>query len=312
MNPADRNLTIEVAASGICGTDLHIYKGEYIGEFPVIPGHEFSGTVVATGSAVTHFKPGDRVAVEPNVACEDCQECRENRRHFCRNWWAVGVTAPGGMATHVTVPETAVFSIGEIDFVYGAFMEPLSCVIHGVEIAKPRLADRIAIAGAGPIGILLLRVFRATGVSWIDVIERNESRAQFVEGAGANSVFRDLSDVPRGQYDMFVDATGVPSVVEDSVDLVRPAGRILLFGVPPKDSRLTIDPFKVFNRELTILGSFTSLRNSRQAIDLIESGIVRVSDLVSHLLPLEQFARGIDLLLHPTEPTMKVMIDPRL
>ena len=114
--PGPGEVLIQVMASGICGTDIHIFNGEYLGAYPVIPGHEFSGVVVSTGALITRFKVGDRVAVEPNIACDNCIHCLNNRQNFCLNWQAIGVTLPGGMAQYVTAPEKAVFSIGDLPF----------------------------------------------------------------------------------------------------------------------------------------------------------------------------------------------------
>lgn len=96
--PAPDEVNVRVMASGICGTDVHIYRGEYLGEYPIVPGHEFSGVVEAIGERVTRVKIGDRVAIEPNISCDNCAACRSNRQNFCENWQAVGVTRPGGMA----------------------------------------------------------------------------------------------------------------------------------------------------------------------------------------------------------------------
>ena len=117
--PSETEVLIKVMASGICGTDLHIFRGEYMGDYPVIPGHEFSGLIEAVGSGVTRFKVGDRVAVEPNIACDNCYSCLNNRHNFCLNWSAIGVTRPGGMEQYVTAPEKSVFDIGEVPFELG-------------------------------------------------------------------------------------------------------------------------------------------------------------------------------------------------
>jgi len=154
MNPPQGWITIRVSASGICGTDLHIFLGEYLGDYPIVPGHEFSGDVVAIGDKVDKFHIGDRVAIEPNISCGICDACLHNRQHFCENWQAIGVTMPGGMATHVIVPQQAVFTIGDLSFEESAFMEPLSCVIHGVGLIGSALGARILLVGAGPIGML--------------------------------------------------------------------------------------------------------------------------------------------------------------
>ena len=158
---SDDEVLIKVKNTGICGTDWSIYNGWYSADkLPMIPGHEFSGVVEAVGPLVTRFQPGDRVAIEPNIACDNCYHCLNNRHNFCLNWRAVGVTQPGGMAEFVTVPEKAAFDIGSLPFEQGAFMEPLSCVLHGVERLQPDIAARVAIFGAGPIGILLLQILQ--------------------------------------------------------------------------------------------------------------------------------------------------------
>jgi len=171
--PGENEVQIKVMASGVCGTDVHILRGEYLGDYPVIPGHEFSGVVERVGERVTRFQVGNRVAVEPNIACDNCYNCLHNRQNFCLNWQAIGVTRPGGMAQYVVAPEKSVFAIGDLPFEHGAFMEPLSCVLHGIERARIRLADRVAILGAGPIGILLLQATQLQGAVQVTVVEKN-------------------------------------------------------------------------------------------------------------------------------------------
>ena len=165
----------QVMAAGICGTDIHIYRGEYLGTYPITPGHEFSGIVDAVGSGVSRFKEGDHVAVEPNISCNNCDACLNNRQNFCEQWQAVGVTRAGGMAQYVVAPENAAFLIGDLSFEEGSFVEPLSCVLHGIERARIRMGDRILILGSGPIGNLLLQSALLQGVTSITVVERNQA-----------------------------------------------------------------------------------------------------------------------------------------
>jgi threonine dehydrogenase-like Zn-dependent dehydrogenase len=139
-------------ASGIYGTDVHIFQGKYLSSYPIIPGHEFAGAVEQFGSAVTRFKAGDRVAVEPNLPCDNCVNCPNIRQNFCLNWQAVGVTRPAGMAHYVSEPEKAAFDIGNLPFEQGAFMELLSCVLHGLERLDLAVASIVLLLGAGPIG----------------------------------------------------------------------------------------------------------------------------------------------------------------
>jgi len=295
---------IKVMASGICGTDIHIYNGEYLGAYPVIPGHEFSGVVVSAGGMVTRFKAGDRVAVEPNISCDNCLHCLNNRQNFCLNWQAIGVTLPGGMEQYVTAPEKAVFNIGNLPFEQGAFMEPLSCVLHGIERAHLRLADRVAILGAGPIGNLLLQMSRLQGAAQTTMLENNPGRAELARQMGADFVFESIEDLQPEVYDVVIDATGVIPLMSRAIDFARKGGTVLLFGVPPSGELMEIEAFKIFRKGLTILSSFTSVRNSFQAVDLLRSGQINVEPLISHLLPLKEMPKAIDR-IEGREPGVK-------
>ena len=308
--PTENELLIQVMASGICGTDIHIFRGEYLGPYPVIPGHEFSGVVAAIGQAVTRFKPGDRVAVEPNIACDNCYNCLNNRQNFCLNWQAVGVTRPGGMAQYVAAPEKACFSIGSLPFEEGAFMEPLSCVLHGMQRLGPELAGKIALLGAGPIGCLILQVARLQGAAEITVAEKNRSRLEASLAFGADRLCSNLDDLQRDHYDAVIDATGALPVIARTLDFVRPGGKVLWFGVPPSGKTIPLEPFTVFRKGLTVLSSFTSVRNSTQALDLLQSGRISAAKLVSHHLPLEDFQQGIESIERSESGVMKVLIKP--
>jgi D-arabinitol dehydrogenase (NADP+) len=310
QRPGRGEILIQVKASGICGTDIHIYRGEYMGGYPVIPGHEFAGTIVETGEGVTRFKPGDRVAVEPNISCDNCANCLNNRQNFCLNWQAVGVTLPGGMAEYVIAPEKAVFDIGNLPFEEGAFVEPLSCVLHGVERAGPDLADRVAILGAGPIGCLLLQAIRLRGACEVTMVDKNPARLAATRALGAGECLESLDALKHDYYDLVVDATGAIPLMSRTIEFARYGGKVLLFGVPPNGQKLNIEAFPIFRKGLTVLSSFTSVRNSIQAVDLLTSGRIRVAELISHRLPLEEFQRGIELIEAGLENVRKVMILP--
>lgn len=308
--PKAGEVLLRVCASGICGTDIHILRGEYVGGYPVIPGHEFAGEVVAVGAGVTRVQVGSRAAVEPNIPCERCEECLNNRENFCRNWAAVGVSLPGGMAQYVLAPQQQVFDIGDLPYDQAAFVEPLSCVLHGLEQLAPRAGDKILLAGAGPIGMQLLRGLRLYGAVRVDVAERSPARLAFALRDGAGAGFADLAEAALDGYDAVVDATGVPVVMARLLDYARPGGKVLWFGVPPNGAQMTLEPFKVFRKGLAIFGTFTSRRNSYQAVDLLRSGRIRVDDLVSHRLPLEEFENGCRLIETGADGVRKVMILP--
>jgi D-arabinitol dehydrogenase (NADP+) len=308
--PGPRELMIQVMASGICGTDLHIYRGEYMGNYPVIPGHEFSGAVAAIGSQITRFKVGDRVAVEPNIACDNCVNCLNNRQNFCLNWQAIGVTLPGGMEEFVIVPERAAFPIGDLPFEIGAFMEPLSCVVHGIQRAHIGLADHVAIFGAGPIGSLMIQMARNQGAAHITVLEINPGRAELASELGADRVVASFDELYTDAYDIVIDATGAIPVMNRTIDFVRMGGTVLLFGVPPSGRNLEVEGFKIFRKGLTVLSSFTSVRNSFQAVDLLQSGQVQVGPLISHRLPLDEMPHALELIESRNPAVKKVIVQP--
>lgn len=306
-----KEILIKVMASGICGTDVHILRGGYFSNYPIIPGHEFSGIVEKVGFSISRFKMGDHVAVEPNITCDSCYNCLNNRQNFCLNWEAIGVTIAGGMSQYVIVPEKAAFLTNQIPFEHAAFMEPLSCVLHGIEKIRINSGDKVVILGAGPIGLLFLQIVPLQGASHISVIEKKMNRAKLAKQYNADQVFYDLNDLEDDYFDVVIDATGDISLMEKSVDLVRPGGKVLLFGVPTKGKRLKIEAIKIFRKGLSIFSSFTSLRNSYQALSLLENGKVNVGDIISHRLPLSEFERGVGLIEKGEEDVKKVIILPQ-
>ncbi len=304
------DVVVRVMASGICGTDVHIYRGEYLGTYPMTPGHEFSGIMEAVGPGVTRFAPGARVSVEPNVCCDNCTACLNNRQNFCENWQGIGVTRPGAMAQYVLAPEKVVFDAGTIPFTQAAFMEPLSCVLHGIESVGIRMGDRVAVIGTGPIGMLLIRSSRAWGAARFTVADLSRERLEAARRDGVEEAVTDVASLKADQFDVVIDATGAPAMLSQAIRLARPGGRILMFGVSPQGKTAAIEPFQVFRKGLSIFASYTSRRNSLQALTLIGTGRVRVDDLVSHRVALEGFEEGIHRIENRAENAMKVMVFP--
>ncbi|MCX7016263.1 MAG: zinc-binding dehydrogenase, partial [Candidatus Sumerlaeota bacterium] len=174
----------------------------------------------------------------------------------------------------------------------------------------PRLADRIALLGAGPIGLLMLKTAKVLGASEITVADKNPARLALAKKSGADRTVGDLDALPKDSYDAVIDATGAPAVIAQTVSVARPGATILWFGVAPRGARMEIEPFEVFHKGLSIHASFTSLRNSVQAIRLLQSGRIDVSALVTHRLPLEGLRRGIETIEQGAENAMKVLILP--
>jgi len=305
---------VQVSMCGICGTDLHIYRNEYMSGFPLIPGHEFGGRVVEVGRDVkTGIQVGDRVAVDPNLYCGYCEFCRMEQSNHCRNLQAVGVTRDGAFAEYVTVPARACYQVpASLDDNQMAFIEPLACIAYGMKRLRVPPADKVLLFGAGPIGLLLLQALRHSGASEIVVVEKQPARLALAQQLGASTVLAPGSELkeqlttlsPHG-YGVVVDATGAPPVIEQGFDYLRPRGQYLMFGVAPMTAKINLRPYAVFRNDWQIIGSFALCYTFQQAIAWLEKGVVDVRPLVSHTAPLaefptlfHQFAAGQTLKVH--------------
>jgi len=316
--PAFGEVVVSVAACGVCGTDVHIYDGEmdYV-KYPLIPGHEIVGTIEEVGEGVADLKPGMRVTLDPNVPCMECPFCRKLKFNHCIHWQGIGVSRSGGFAERVAVPAKVVYDIGDMPFDVAAFVEPLSCVVYGLQRARPNLADRVLIFGSGPIGLLLLQAIRRAGAAQVVVTDLQQDRLELAEALGAElTILADENqaevlreNAPLG-YDMVVDATGVPSVASRCFNHVTKGGKILLFGVCPDDATFPFSPYDLFHRDLTVYGSFAVNMTFAPAIELLRNGAINVRPLTSHRLSLDEAPRALEIAKTHTEPAMKILIEP--
>jgi D-arabinitol dehydrogenase (NADP+) len=299
--PGPSEVLIKVAAAGICGTDLHIFHGEYEATYPIIPGHEFSGTVAEIGPGVKYFQPGDRVTADPNSPCNICPFCQRGEFNQCVDLQAVGVTRDGAMAEFVIVPEGLVFPIGDLSLSAAAMVEPLACVVWGLKRVQVQAGDAALVFGAGPMGCLVSQALRSAGAAQVMVTDVVEWRLEIAKNLGATDTLlgpRAEDQIhglnPTG-FQIVVDATGIGKVLEDAFQFVRPRGKVWVFGVVPPDQKINIVPYDIFRKDISIIGSFAVNQTFHEAIALIQSGAVQVDPLISHQLPLEQFGKALQL-----------------
>lgn len=296
------DVLIRVRAAGICGTDIHILKGEYaLAQFPMVPGHEFSGEVTAVGPNVTRFQPGDRVTADPNIPCNRCQNCQRNEPNQCQNLVAIGVTRDGAFAEYVAAPESVTFPIGDLSYSDAALIEPLACVAWGLKRVQIQPGDRVLIFGAGPMGALLAQAVSAAGAAQVDITDVAPWRLSVMESLGvthavhANDLRKNAKAFAPQGYDVVVDATGVPAVIQQTLDYARPRGKIWIFGVAPDTATVPISPYEIFRKDLAIIGSFAVNRTFPDSIRLLRSGKINLQPIVSHQLPLDDFEEGLRL-----------------
>ena len=175
--PEPDEVVVQIARCGICGTDVHIYRNEYMSTFPVIPGHEFGGTGVEVGRDVTDVQVGARVAVDPNLYCGHCDYCRNEQANHCRNWQGVGITRPGAFAEYVAVPARACYRLPDtMTDLQAAFIEPLACVVHACKRLRIMPGEQALIFGAGPMGLLLLQALRHSSTSAVVMVDKQPDR----------------------------------------------------------------------------------------------------------------------------------------
>ena len=301
-DPAPRagEVVVRVECCGICGTDLHILAGEFPPTpYPITPGHEFAGTVVAKGADVRPDLPeGARVAVDPSLLCGYCRRCRAGRGNLCENWAAIGDTVNGAFAEFVAVPaENAYLLPDHIDGQQGAMAEPLACAVHGMRrltLAGPVSAEPAVVIGAGTMGLMMLQLLLHAGAGPVAVVDRVGDRLEVARKLGAAQAVTDASALDGTRFGVAVDATGAPEAVETAIGLLDRGGRMLVFGVSPAEAAIRVSPFRVYNDEITITGSMAILRSFGQAVDLLASGAVDPRPLLSEPLPLEAYGDAVN------------------
>jgi 2-desacetyl-2-hydroxyethyl bacteriochlorophyllide A dehydrogenase len=294
--PGARDVVVAVQANGLCGTDLHLLAGElpYL-NYPLIPGHEAFGVVAETGRFVTSVKIGDLVAIDPNIPCQMCKFCRDGRGNLCSNYEALGVTIDGCCAEFVLVPEQNCYLLPEsIDPSVATFVEPLSCAIHGLDRLPRRPGDSYLIYGAGTMGLLIAKLAEGTSPASISVIDPNEERLNIARALGfqaAQSV--DELDGPQ-LWNTVIDCSGNVRAIEDGLTRVNNGGTFQAFGVASVDARVSISPFDIYRREITIIGSMAVLHSFERAIRILTTWKKQdVARLISHELPLDEFLDGV-------------------
>lgn len=294
--PGPREVVVDVAACGLCGTDLHILQGEFAPTLPIVPGHEFAGEVVGIGSEVTEVAVGDKVAVDPSLHCHECRYCRIGRGNLCDRWNAIGVSVPGGAAEFAVAPVANCVRLPEhVDVADAALIEPLSCAVRGYDVLGSRLGNEVLIYGSGTMGLMMLELAKRTGAASVDVLDVNPERLATAKllGCSRAAASADELDQPRG-WDVVIDATGNQAAIQDGLGRVAKAGTFLQFGVSDYATKAVIEPYKIYNQEITITGSMAVLHSYERAAELFATGVLDPKVFISDRLPLEQYPQALE------------------
>lgn len=316
---AAADVVVAVEACGLCGTDLHILEEPpgHPATPGVVLGHEFVGRVAELGPEALGVTEGSRVAVDPNLACGSCGACQRGHLSHCTQLRSLGISRDGGLAEWVSVPARACHPIGDrIPSRTAALTEPLACVLSGVRKAAPMPGEVAMIFGAGAIGLLFLAVLRAGGVRCV-VAEPHRARRETAGRMGAVAVVDPAADelgavLARwgpGGADLAVDAVGTQLVA--ALAHTRPRGRVLLFGMDSR-ARAEVAQYDCTRREIRILGAYVGDFTFPPAVHLLRSGLLDLTPIVSHLLPLDRLPEALAELRAGTAVKVVLTVGPSI
>lgn len=317
----EHEVLVQVASCGFCGTDMHIFTGEAPATLPLIPGHEFGGIVVSCGQKVKRFNINDRVAVDPNISCGFCSYCKSGKIHLCTSLQAIGVTRPGGFAEFVAVPESQLYRFPDcLSLDLAAFVEPLSCCIHGMDIIAVKPGEHVVIAGAGAIGLYMLQLARLAGAASVVMLEPVTERQRSALDYGATACLSPddknfslaLREFQPAGADVLIECAGNARAFELLLSIAPKGARILLFGLAGKSETAGLPMQEIFHKELALFSSLLNPFTFQRAINLLERQLVSVEKIPLHIVPITELAIGAVYSRSQNVNTLKNIIQPHL
>ena len=296
--PGPKEVIVEVAAVGICGTDTHVHDGEFEGTiYPLVPGHEASGRVIGIGADVHDLRIGDPVVVNPSTTCGECEYCRAGRTNLCRNWNGLGVVASdGACARYLKAPVANVYRLKEsTDLYQAALIEPLACALRGYDLLPRTLGTHYLVYGSGTMGLLMAQLAPRAGAASVAIVDTNPSRLEAARELGIENALVSADDALRASWDVVIDCTGNIRAIEDGLRRVKPGGHFQHFGVAPTEARAGYSPFRVYRDEITIVGTMAVLNTFERAVELFEAGAINPGPMISHSFSLDDYEQALQM-----------------
>ncbi|EFP94222.1 uncharacterized protein PGTG_22572 [Puccinia graminis f. sp. tritici CRL 75-36-700-3] len=316
----ENEVLLKVSMCGVCGTDQHIHEGEFISKFPLIPGHEVIGTIVQAGSKVHSVSIGDRVVCDVGETCGKCFYCQRGTSLFCESFEAHGVTLNGGFAEYAKFHAAKVFPIKNLTDEQATLVEPASCAVHGLDKIRPKPGSECLLIGAGPTGLILAQLLKLNGAQRVvlaankgmkmDIARKIQAADEYIDldrADAANQWAQLKKDNPHG-FDVVVEATGVESIVNDSINYVRRGGTLLVYGVYDNAARVSWSPTKIFSDEINIIGSFSQTNCFPRAVAYLDSGRIRTEGMVTDIFKIEEYQQALDKMA--SRQCLKIAVRP--
>ncbi|TFG99121.1 MAG: hypothetical protein E4H13_09185 [Calditrichales bacterium] len=314
------SVLIQVAFVGICGSDIHYYKSGRIGDqvikYPFTPGHECTGIVSQTGSAVRNVKAGDRVVIEPAIHCGKCDQCLSGRKHTCRHLQFIGnpVDRDGCLQSFIVVPETCCYQLPEsVSLQTGIMVEPLTIALHALSFKKN--PGHTAILGLGPIGISTLLALKPNSDDKIMVTDKLDTRFKRAEEIGVDAfwnpgktdVVSELLRVEPLGMDTVIECCGEQEALDQAVKIIKPGGTLIVVGIP-ETGKIDFDLHALRRKEVSIFNVRRQNENFIEAIERLSDNIAVWENLVTHQFTGPDVQKAFDLVAGYQDNVLKAVI----
>lgn len=322
--PKAGEVLIKTRAVSICGSDLGAYRLPEVSERwapPIVLGHEFSGDIAALGEGVTGLKVGQRVAANPILYCGECYYCKRGMINLCNNRHSLGtsiggVSTDGALQEYFTIRQQAVIPLDDrVTYEQGALLEPLAVCLCAARNGSFGKGERVAVIGAGPIGLMIVKFLKALGTGTVIVSDILDERLKFAKKYGADKTINAKDEsVPDNVLkltdgigvDRVIIAAATPTVIEDSFKMVRNGGKIVLVALIHND--IHIDPMQIVGRGISIIGSYMFTTEQKDVMELIATKQVHVDDIITSKYTLEESEKLFDMLSSPDCKDVKVLV----
>jgi 2-desacetyl-2-hydroxyethyl bacteriochlorophyllide A dehydrogenase len=301
--PGADDVLVESREAGLCRTDIEMMTGAFTDprwvRFPVIPGHEWAGIVVAVGANVESVHVGDRVVCEGFITCTRCRHCRSGETHWCERVEALGFTRPGGYAELVSVPERVVHRLPEhVSFDAGVLIEPASVVLRGLEKARPEPGEAVGVIGVGTLGAIAIALLALHSPSRIVAFGVREEELELARQLGATEVVLGGDGTPaEAELDLVVETAGVPAAVARATELCRPGGRAVLLGIAGEGRTLTLPSDLLVAKDIALIGSIAYPASTwSRVVGLLADGVLDLDPIVTHRFAMSDFEEAVRLM----------------
>jgi 2-desacetyl-2-hydroxyethyl bacteriochlorophyllide A dehydrogenase len=310
------DVLVQSREAGLCRTDIEVMTGVFVDprwvRFPVIPGHEWSGTVVQVGANVESVAPGDRVVCEGLIACYRCRRCRSGQTQWCERIEALGFTRPGGYGELVTVPARVVHRLPEhVSFDAGVLIEPASVVLHGLEKAAPEPGETVGVIGVGTLGSLAIALLKLYSPARIVAYGLREEELELAAQLGATEVMLSTEAAGAdGELDLIVETAGAPAAVRLAADLCRPGGRTVLLGIAGEGATLSLPADQLTGKDMALIGSLAYPASVwSRVVGLVADRVLELDRIVTHRFPISDYKEAVALMDDRSGIVAKIVLE---